>query len=120
MDEIKIGEHEVISSGSFITSEKDISKISFKRGNEKITLKIIFKEKEDKKIDISGNGIKQDFTISVEFPLIKNSLGEGPTNPINFAKFDNGDLLYLNIWIRKINEPNVEIIYSIYVEKISK
>ncbi len=120
MDKIKTGKFEIISSGSFITSEKDKSEILFKRKEEKITLKLIFKEKEEKKVDISSKGTKEDLTISFELPIIKNAFGEGFTNPIQFARFDNGDLLYLNLWIRRLSGPFQEITYSIYVEKIKK
>ena len=121
MNSIKIGKNNIISSGSFITSEKDTSEISFKRGNEKITLELIFKEKKEKKeVNTSSGGSKDDFIITFELPIIKNSIGEGLVNPMQFARFDNGDVLYIHLWIRKLNEPYVELVYSISVEEIKK
>jgi len=121
MDTIKTGKYKVISSGSFIASEKDKSEISFKRNDEKITLEFIFKEKkENEGVHTSSRGSKKDLIITFGLPIIKNSLGEGLVKPIQFARFGNGDLLYLYLWIRKIGEPYVEIVYSIFVEEIKK
>ena len=118
MEEINIVKFKVLSSGSFIALTKERSEILVKRGNEKATIEIIFKEKEEKKVYTSSRGSGNNITVSFEFPLVKNAIGEGLVDPIKFLIFDNGDFLYLHLWARKLTDFYLEIVYSVYLEEI--
>ena len=120
MDKIKTGKFTVISSGSFLTSQNDISTIPFKRENEKVTIELKFIDKDEQKVKIEHRGSKEDIVSSFEMPKIESTSGEGFANPIQFAAFDNGDLMYLHLWVRKLNRAYIKISYSIYVEEIKK
>ena len=115
LKKIKVNGDECLS-GSFIASIDDTNEIIFSRDLEKITINFSFKEKNDKKIVTSPVGGGNDLTVFFELPLLSDD-SQGITRPFKFAKFDNGDEIYLQLWIRKIAKPYVEINYSIYVKK---
>lgn len=117
LESIKTNGNECLS-GSFITSTNDTNEIKFSRGEEKITLRFTFKEKEEKKVITTDNGITSDLIVSFELPLL-NDTNQGFITPMLFATYDNGDQVYLNLWITKTSKPYVEVHYSVYEVKIN-
>jgi hypothetical protein len=120
IESIKVNGDECLS-GSFIASVDDKNEITFSRDAEKIIIVFNFKEKEDKQVltNFSGGGTGKDLTISIELPLL-NDDSQGILRPMKFASFDNGDQIYLQLWIRKIAKPYVVIDYSIYIKNAIK
>lgn len=117
IESIKVSGKECLS-GSFIASTSDTNEITFSRDLEKITIKFSFEVKEDKKITTSSEGEGNNLTVILKLPLLADK-SQGITHPMLFAKFDNLDEIYLQLWITKIAEPYVEINYSIYIKKVN-
>ena len=116
---IKFGNRKVISSGNFICFDNEPSIISFERETEKISLKLVFSPEQPKdKVEFNTEGSGDNLLITMTIPQIENSLGSGLTKPIKLANFDNGDPIYLHLWVRKLAIMQLEVIYTIYIGDI--
>lgn len=113
VESIKVNGKDCLS-GSFIASLDDKNEITFSRNPEKVTINFCFKEKEDKKIVTSFTGGGDDLTVSFELPLLSDE-SQGITRPMQFANFNNGDPIYIQLWISKITKPYIIVNYSIYI-----
>ncbi|MDP3698795.1 MAG: hypothetical protein Q8R47_04355 [Nanoarchaeota archaeon] len=112
---------EVYGQGSFITFNDNKNIISITRNNETVSFELIFVKDSSGKLEvkITPKGTKQDFILELTLLNFEHPLGSGFTEPVPIAKFDNGDAIYLNLWIKKLatTSPLREIIYTIYVEE---
>ena len=127
-----VNNREILDSGSFLSRSDSDNLVRIKKGKEIIIFNLQFENTEDKKIGINievqsggeiipeGKKIKSDeLKFNIKLRNFVNSLGTGFSELFNIANFDNGDKIYLDLWVRPFgNSPATkEIIYSIYLEK---
>lgn len=120
--DITTGGKKVYSNGSFITFDEKPSKIVIKRGKESVSFEFHFLDDHQEKADFEFNVNKSadELAIIVKLKNFNNQLGMGFTNPVSVAKFDNGDKIYMNVWVTRLGNQSAikKLSYTIYVEEL--
>ncbi len=112
---IKVNGNDTLS-GSFISSIDSRNEILFDNGE---LVRVIFtfnRNTKDMQIkpSFSGGGKDTELIVLLELPWLTDS-SQGIVSPMELAKLDDGRLVSFQLWVRKIAEPYIEIVYSFYI-----
>lgn len=119
--EIKAGNKKIIDSGSFIIFGKNLTTIIIKKGSEKFSFDFIFEdvsgEKQQIKIDSKKYEKENHAQIILKFINFNDAIGSGLTEPLEVGYFDNGDKIFLHLWVQKLGGSDRKVSYTFYLEK---